>query len=912
MIIEESDYLAHYGILRKSGRYPWGSGGDDPNYTSEQRNKDFLEWVTDLKRRLGWSDKQIADSLEISTTELRAAKSIAKNQQKAANVAMAQRLKDKGYSNIAIGERMGLNESSVRALLAPGAADSMDVLTTTANVLKKHVEEKKYLEVGSGTENHIGVSQTRLNTAIAMLADEGYKIHYVRVPQLGTNKETTMKVLTEPGVTGSEVWKNRDQIRAVPGFSDDGGRTFFGIAPPLSVDPKRVQVKYGDEGGAEADGVIYVRPGVDDISLGGSRYAQVRIQVGEDRYLKGMAIYKDDLPDGVDLQFNTNKTSTGNKLDAMKSMRDKDGNIDPDNPFGSYIKRQIVVRKDDGTEVATSAMNIVNEEGSWGGGSINPKTGEPHVGWSKSIASQVLSKQSPELAKAQLGITYERRQQEFKEIMALTNPTVRKKLLEEFADSTDSAAVHLKAAALPRQKWQVILPVGSLPDTQIYAPGFRDGERVALIRYPHGGTFEIPELVVNNRHPESVRIFGKDPKDAVGISPKVAERLSGADFDGDTVLVIPNNNNRIQTSPALRQLKGFDPRSAYPAYEGMPKLSETRKQREMGDVSNLITDMTIKGASHDEIARAVRHSMVVIDAEKHNLNYKQSAIDNGINQLKQKYQGKTNAGAATLISLAKSPVRVPERIERRASKGGPIDPVTGKRVYEYTGRTYVNGKGEEVSSTSRSRRLAEVDDAAALSSGTRMERLYVEHSNRLKKMANEARLAQINTPRATYSPSAAKTYAPQVAALNAKLDLAVRNRPLERQAQVLANSILRQRRDQNPNMDDDTIKKIKYQALEEARRRTGASKSRIRFTPDEWEAIQAGAISDSKLSTMLDNSDMDSIRALATPRTKLLMTPALTNRAQQMLASGYTRAEVADALGVSTTTLDVATTMSDG
>ena len=48
----------------------------------------------------------------------------------------------------------------------------------------------------------------------------------------------------------------------------------------------------------------------------------------------------------------------------------------------------------------------------------------------------------------------------------------------------------------------------------------------------------------------------------------------------------------------------------------------------MGDVSNLITDMTIKGANNDELARAVRHSMVVIDSEKHNLDVKASARDN--------------------------------------------------------------------------------------------------------------------------------------------------------------------------------------------------------------------------------------------------------------------------------------------
>ena len=50
----------------------------------------------------------------------------------------------------------------------------------------------------------------------------------------------------------------------------------------------------------------------------------------------------------------------------------------------------------------------------------------------------------------------------------------------------------------------------------------------------------------------------------------------------------------------------------------------------MGKISNLITDMTLLGASEDKLARAVRHSMVVIDDEKHHLDYKQSEKDNNI------------------------------------------------------------------------------------------------------------------------------------------------------------------------------------------------------------------------------------------------------------------------------------------
>ena len=67
--------------------------------------------------------------------------------------------------------------------------------------------------------------------------------------------------------------------------------------------------------------MMFIRPGVPDVSLGNAKYAQVRIQVGNDHYLKGMAIYKDDLPKGIDILFNTNKESTGNHLDALKELR---------------------------------------------------------------------------------------------------------------------------------------------------------------------------------------------------------------------------------------------------------------------------------------------------------------------------------------------------------------------------------------------------------------------------------------------------------------------------------------------------------------------------------------------------------------------------------------------------------------
>lgn len=878
MEFDEEAYLAHYGILRKSGRYPWGSGK-----TQEERNRTFLSTVDGLRRE-GLSDTEIARGFGITTTQLRASRSIAKNAEKQAQIGMAQRLKDKGWSNIKIGERMGLNESSVRALLAPGQKDRAEILEATSGMLKDAVAEKHYVDIGSGVEHHLNISSTKLATAVARLQEEGYTVHYVPVQQLGTGKNTTVKVLAGPKTTYSEVYRNRDNIRPVTNYSEDGGRSYDRILPPLSVASKRIAVRYANQGGADADGVIYVRPGVKDLSMGASRYAQVRVAVDGTHYLKGMAMYKDDLPEGVDLVFNTNKKDSGNKLDAMKAMKD-----DPDNPFGASISRQIGEPGPGGQKHLISAMNIVNEEGAW-------------ESWSKSLSSQMLSKQSPKLAAAQLDMTYQRKAAELDEIRALTNPAVKRKLLESYADDADSAAVHLKAAALPRQGSHVILPINTMRETEVYAPNFRDGERVVLIRYPHGGIFEIPELTVNNRHPEAKRLLGA-AKDAIGIHSKVAQRLSGADFDGDTVLVIPNNNRKIKTAPALEGLKGFDPQHAYPGYEGMTKMTAAAKAQEMGNVSNLITDMTIRGATAAELARAVRHSMVVIDAEKHGLNWRQSAIDNGIPQLKEKYQGRKNAGASTLISRASAEIRVPDRKPRPASEGGPVDRTTGQKVYVPTGEHWTNRYGNDVVRTVKSTRLAEEHDAHNLSSGTPIEKIYVDHSNRLKELANQARLDALGIKPTPYSPAAKAKHAEEVKHLEANLNLALRNSPLERQAQIIANAIVRQKREANPDLEESEIKKIKAQALTEARNRTGAKKRRIEISESEWAAIQAGAITTNRLHQILSNADLDQVKQLATPKTRQTLSGDKLGRAVSMLRNGYTQSEVADMLGVSVSTL---------
>lgn len=899
MLINEDDYLAHYGILRRSGRYPWGSGG-----TPEQNHRSFYGMI-EAMRAEGMSDAEIAKGFGISTRDYLALKSIAGNEIKAANRARAEILRATGMSNKAIAEEMGLaGESSVRSLLAPGAAMRADQNQAVADLLKDQIKDGGYLDIGAGNELYVGMSRTQFDTVIAGLRNEGYVVHPVQVDQVGTNTKTLIKVLAPEGTEYKDIVTSPEDIKSIAVKLKDG--EIEHIRPPEMLDSKRVKVVYAEDGGTEADGTMYIRPGVNDLDLGGAQYAQVRIAVDGTHYLKGMAVYKSDLPPGVDVVFNTNKSDTGNKLDAMKKMnrlpeldangkavKDAKGEtvftdkIDISNPFGATIK----------PGGQRGVLNVVNEEGDWNK-------------WSKNLASQMLSKQQPTLAKEQLDRLFGDKNSELNEIMALTNPAVKKKLLQSYADGVDADAVHLQAAAMPRQATQVILPVSGLKDTEIYAPNFRNGERVALIRYPHGGTFEIPELTVNNRHPEAKKLLGTSPKDAVGINSKVAERLSGADFDGDTVLVIPNSSGKIKSTPALEGLKNFDPKARYPAYEGMKPMTAKQKQQEMGSVSNLITDMTIKGANSSEIAAAVRHSMVVIDAEKHKLNYKQSAIDNNIVSLKKKYQARpdgTPGGAATLISRSTSEVRVNER-----KIGYKINPDTGEKIFTETGKGYtktkVNPKTGVVTEkfiprTQKSTKGAEAKDAHSLSSGTRMEEIYADHSNRLKALGNSARKSLMATKSTPYSDSARKVYATEVKSLDAKLNIALKNAPRERQAQLIANATIKQKRDANPNMEHDELKKVKAKALVTARARTGASKELINITDSEWEAIQAGAVSTSKLTKILDNTNLDRVKELATPRKNTVMTDQKQQRARQLLASGRTQSEVADILGVPLSTL---------
>ena len=898
MLIDDDNSLVHYGVKRRSGRYPWGSG-DEPY----QHSADFLARVEELSKE-GISETELAKRLGLTTTDLRMQVKVAKHERRRVEADHARSLREDGKSLDEIAALMGYsNDSSIRALLNENTSNNKNKAVATAEALKKELEEKGMVDVGIGAEKSLGVSQGTLKEALFILETEGNNVYGIGIPQVtNPGRQTITPVLCKPGIEYKDVYKNMGDIQQAGAktYSEDGGETFNSIKYPQSIDSSRVMIRYGDQGGSDKDGVIELRRGVPDIDLGKSSYAQVRILVDGDRYLKGMAMYSDDIPDGQDIVFNTNKKSSVAPRDVMKKITD-----DPDNPFGAYIKAGGQKMYDDpkgkyidpvtGKKQSLAAINKLKEEGDWDA-------------MSRNLSSQFLSKQPKELIKKQLNLTFADADAEFSEINSYTNPTIKRKLLIDFANNCDAAAIHLKSAALPRQSTQVILPLTKIKEDEVFAPNYRPGEQVALIRYPHGGTFEIPILTVNNKNKNALATLGPNIRDAVGIHPKVAERLSGADFDGDQVIVIPLSSTvRVQSTRALDGLIGFNPKDQYAAKPGMKVMTKSNTQKQMGIVSNLITDMTLKGANEQEITRAIKHSMVVIDAEKHHLDYTQSEKDNGIRELQKRYQGYTNedgkevGGASTLLSRRKQTVLVPER------KGAPkIDPETGKVHYSESGRTYKDPKtGQTLLAKIKVPVLSEIDDAEVLSSGTLQETLYAGYANKMKSLANRARKEAVVTQGLVYQPSARLTYAHEVDSLDSKLSLAIANAPKERRAQVVANTVMKGKKQSNPGLDKKTVKKLSQIAINNARLKVGASgkESTIVITDKEWEAIQHGAITDTRLSQILKYADSKALRERAMPKTTTSLSQAQINKIKAMVASGYTNQDIADAMGKSPSTI---------
>ena len=901
-----NDILQHYGVKRRSGRYPYGSG-DEPF----QHESWFLDRVDELRKQ-GVSDEDIRKAMKIDTVEaFNRRNTIELAEKKRAEISFAQRQREAGYTNEAIGQMLGgHHESYVRNLLKPETEEKNKVIFAVKDAIENEVKRKRFVDIGESTELGLNVARTKMDAAVEMLKDDGYQVFTPKIKQLGTGKNTTFMVLGDKDTTYAELMKDPGQIHPLKDITIDStsdGPVLRRTQFPQSIDSSRIFIKYAEDGGAEKDGVIELRKGVPDLDLGSSKYAQVRIAVDKDQYMKGMAVYSDDVPKGYDIILNSNKSRADGPAKAFKKMeRDENGEIDKDQPFGATIMAsgQSMYIGKDGKE-HLSAINKVNDEGTWSGWANNTN-----------LASQFLAKQPTKLVENQLRLSIAQKQRELDEISQFTNPEIRKKALVDFAEECDASAVDLKAAGLPRQKTCAILPVTSLKDNEIYATNFKDGEEVILIRYPHQGTFEIPVLKVNNSNVEGRKIMGTSPIDAVGINSHVAHQLSGADYDGDNVLVIPTKGINFKTKKQegeFAKLKDYEPKELYKMSDEEIKANPSKvinsqmKQKQMGVCTNLLTDMTIKGATDEEIVRAVKCAQMIIDAEKHKLDWKQCYRDNNIAELKKLYQtdpdNPNKHGASTLISRAKNEYDVPERSWYKINKE------TGEKEWQYTGRHYTDKNGKVVYNRTKSTQMAEIDDAYKLSTGSKVENLYAEYANTLKRMGNEARLESIKTPSLKRSPSAAQTYAKEVESLNDKVKMAMLNAPLERRAQAIANSITKAQFKDNPakKEDRDWRKKIENAALAEGRAITGASKKTrlVHLTDREWEAIQAGAIGSTMMKTIIKNMDSTELKQLATPKENTTTKYISSNKnnialAKAMLSSGYTQAEVAERLGCST------------
>lgn len=1032
----------HDGSIPHSGRYPWGSGEN-----AFQRPSDFYSYVGKLKRQ-GVSETDIAQGLGMSTTQLRAYYSNAKNETRKGMVSEAKKLSKetdpetgKEYTREKIGVILGnkynegkpINESTVRSYLDSDREARMNAAVVTSEFLMKKVDELGIIDVGVmvnkeiGNKLGIGISQEKMKQALVIAESKGYVVIKGSVPQLtNPGQKINIMVLAPAGTPASAAYDYKNIHQITDYKSTDNGYSFRKtFVYPKSMDPDRLAIRYAEDGGKQKDGLIEIRRGVKDLSLGGSHYAQVRILVdngggNKDRYLKGMAVYTDgkDMPDGIDVIFNTNKPKGLEKMEYLKKTKDNLAK-DPDNPFGSTISAQSYYDdpkgkyKDPitGNRQSLSLINKRSDEGEW-------------QEWSKEIPSQLLSKQPKATIGRQLTISIKERQNEFDEILNVTNPTVKAKLLEDFANDCDASAVELKAASFDGTRYHVIIPGTTISDNEIYAPNFKNGTQLALVRFPHGGTFEIPILTVNNNLKEGIDVIGPQSVDAVMINSKVAARLSGADFDGDTVLTIPTNTatTKIKSTDSLKGLEDFDTglyapdmingvrtdvngnKHYYRNGIEFKHINETYMQRQMGIVSNLISDMSLHGATEDELARAVRHSMVIIDSYKHDLDYKSSEIENKITDLKIKYQKHSYdtdyGGASTLISRAKSTLNVnklsegafflkkntgnglgnevtlidPEKnvyLDKKTNriygssdvKRVYIHPDTGVKLYHetleaYTKIEYTNSKGEKVLTpayikdgdkyrrpkynlekykdyvktdlyymdennnfvkvkdwknvitkdvTQKVTKMAWTDDARSLSSGLIQEEYYAEYANKLKAMANKARLEYLYYDKhpIPYSPDARKQYEDEVRTLTFKLNQAELNAPKERAAQLIASSNVKAKMDAAPEqyMTPDSIKKLKQSELTKSRINLGAHNMRFIITEKEWNAIQNGAFSKNSLIRILRYADQDVVRELATPRQNNKLSDAQIRRIKGMASLGETNADIARRLGVSVSTV---------
>jgi predicted DNA binding protein len=233
------------------------------------------------------------------------------------------------------------------------------------------------------------------------------------------------------------------------------------------------------------------------------------------------------------------------------------------------------------------------------------------------------------------------------------------------------------------------------------------------------------------------------------------------------------------------------------------------------------------------------------------------------------------------------------------------DPKTGKVTYtNKDGSISYRTKERTIIST----HMAETNDAYTLVSRNKhpMEMLYADYANSMKALANKARKAMVTTGNLQSNSNAKKIYSKEVSDLEIKLNDALKNSIRERTATRLAASEIKRRQEADPDMTPGELKKLSQRMQSKYREEVGSvsrKKRAIQITDKEWEAIQAGAISEHKLKQILNNSDPDSLRERAMPKTKNTLNTAQINRIKAMSDSNFTLNQIAEKMNLSPSTI---------
>ena len=912
---------------------PWFEGFD---------TKTIRDYASELKGI--YTDKEIADGFGISIERLRQEKSKAYNRERIERHEKAMELKAQGLSRSEVARRLGVTEGALRYQAKTDVKKKANKTYEIANLLMEICDKKQIIDVGEGAE--LGsmferCARTRFKNALSICEDNGYGNYVIKCPQMGSEmgNSTKIQVLCAPGISRQEVKSRLADIQPIDDIEQDLNLSNAGIPPITWIDSSRIYVRYADspESGKDLDGLIQIRPGLRDLNLGACRYAQVRIAVDGSHYMKGICCYAPDIPYGYDVVYNSNKKRGAPKDKVFKPFNKIKGTdmIDWENPFSATIKIESKLKyvpryyKDEFGATHVSPINVIYEAGDW-------------AAWRRNVSAQFLSKQQIPTVKRQLTLTVAERHVQLEILLSLTNPAVKKKLLYDFAEKCDRDAVELKATAFSGQQYYVLVPFPDLPVNRIYAPNYKDGTLVVLIRYPHAGPFEIPTLVVDNNLPRAKWVLGNAP-DAVGIHPSVAGILSGADFDGDFVVLIPLGNGvSVKTMLPLEKLNGYEPKELYSTVTDPvtgkkinPKtgkvvkiMTDKQTQTEMGLITNLIADMEIMGAPIEHIERAVKHSMCVIDAHKHELDYLQSYSDNGIAELKIYYQGAAKAGAATLITRAGSRADITYKKRSRHD-----DPETGEKIFTDAPRKFTGRDGKEREIKKHSTKMYENDDAFNLLSDGQypIEIVYGNFANEMKRLANLARKEAMACPKLVANPSAKKAFAPQLKSLEYKLDLAVANQTRERMAQLYTFCKFLEKLNENKfyisqlieeidkddtlterkkkkkkrecykenSLDKEEKDKIIQQYLIASRLRFNAHANLIKYTPEEWLAINSGAVSQTKFDKFYRYSDKDELKKLAMPKEEEIPSASKIEYILRLNAENFPTYEIAERVALS-------------